>query len=254
MRSSLIAGNWKMNLDAERAAALVEGIVAALPELPKCRLAVFPPFVYLAECVRAAAWGGGRLAVGGQNCHSAEAGAHTGEVSAAMLRDIGAAAVILGHSERRRDCGETDAIVAKKLVTALKNGLDAIVCVGESLAERDAGRALEVVCEQLRASLGEVEAAAMTRTAIAYEPVWAIGTGRTATPAQAVEVHVAIRRFLGERFGRDVAEATRVLYGGSVTAQNAKSLLAEPEIDGALVGGASLDLESFLKIAKAGRA
>lgn len=254
MRTSLIAGNWKMNLDAERAAALVEGLVTALPSLPKCRLAVFPPFVYLSDCVRAAAWGGGRMAVGAQNCHAAESGAYTGEISAAMLRDLGVTAVILGHSERRRDFAETDATVAKKLIAALKNGLDAIVCVGESLEQRDGGHALDVVRAQVRGSLGDLEGAGLARTAIAYEPVWAIGTGRTATPAQAVEVHAAIRDVLAERYGGEVAESTRILYGGSVTPENAALLLEEPQIDGALVGGASLSLESFLRIAKAARA
>jgi triosephosphate isomerase (TIM) len=254
MRTSLIAGNWKMNLDAERALALVEGIVAAIPTLPRCKLAVFPPFVYIAESARAAAWSGGRLAIGAQNCHAADSGAHTGEVSAAMLRDVGATTVILGHSERRRDCQECDGVVSKKLRAALRQGLEAIVCVGETLEQRDAGQTLDVVRSQVAQSLGDIEGAAFARTAIAYEPVWAIGTGRTATPAQAVEVHAVIRETLAERYGQAVAASTRILYGGSVTAENAATLLKEPEIDGALVGGASLSLDSFLRIVRAARA
>ncbi len=254
MRTSLIAGNWKMNLDAEAASALVEGLVAALPALPKCAIAVYPPFVYLAEVTRAASWSGGRVAVGAQNCHHEDAGAFTGEVSPKMVRDVGATSVLLGHSERRRDFREDDATIARKLRAALRNGLKAVVCVGETLDQRDAGSTLSVVSGQIAGALTGLDPSSMQSVTIAYEPVWAIGTGRNATPAQAVEVHAAIRSRLAELFGTAIANKTRILYGGSVTADNAAALLSEPEIDGALVGGASLKLDTFTRIVRAARA
>ena len=254
MRTSFIAGNWKMNLNGAEATALVEAVARGAPELPACELAVFPPFVHLREAAEAAVSAKGRLAVGAQNCHFEDRGAFTGEVSAPMARAAGATWVIVGHSERRRDCGEDDTVVARKLRAALRAKLRAIVCVGETLEQRDAGQTLEVVRSQVDGAFHGLDPADLASIAIAYEPVWAIGTGRNATPKQAAEVHRAIRDWVAARFGTAAAEALRILYGGSVTADNAAALLAEAEIDGALVGGASLVADSFLRIARHARA
>lgn len=248
MRTPFIAGNWKMNLDRARARVMVEGCVTSRGGLPDCEIGLFPPFTMLAEVAAAAR--GRDLWIGAQNCHAEAAGAYTGEVSAAMIADAGATHVILGHSERRRDFGEDEPLLAKKLAAALHHSLTPILCVGETLAQRDAGLTEAVVIAQVGGALGSFAAADLTGLIVAYEPVWAIGTGRNATPAQAVEVHRAIRGCVQERFGDSFATGLRILYGGSVKADNAGSLLGEPEIDGALVGGASLDLDSFLAIAR----
>jgi triosephosphate isomerase (TIM) len=248
MRRPLIAGNWKMNLghpDALRlAGALKSGF--DVPDDRDC--AVFPPFTSLtgvAETLR-----GSRVAVGAQNCWHEEDGAYTGEISAHLVRQAGGTMVILGHSERRHVVGESDDLVGKKVRQALKHGLKPILCVGELLAERDAGRTIEVVVRQLRAGLRDVTREQVASVILAYEPVWAIGTGRTATPAQAQEVHAALRAELKSLYDGAIAVETRVLYGGSVKPNNIDGLMRTPEVDGALVGGASLDAADFLRLVR----
>lgn len=243
---ALIAGNWKMNGLAEDAKTLAEGL-KALGEgaQPSCDLLVCPPFPYLALVAQALA--GSRISVGGQDCHGATAGAHTGDTAAPMLRDVGCSYVIVGHSERRSDHGETDAQVRAKAEAALAAGLAPIVCVGETEKERDADQTLTVIGRQVKGSVpAGMEAG---RLVVAYEPVWAIGTGRTATAAEVARVHAEIRRLLVGLVGEG-AEKVRILYGGSVKPDNAAELLSQANVDGALVGGASLDAEAFWAIAQ----
>lgn len=239
----LIAGNWKMN-GLGASLAEVETLRAALAAEPAgCRVALCPPATLVERMARAA--DGGGIEIGGQDCRAETHGAFTGDVSAAMLKDAGATLVILGHSERRQGHGETDALVAAKAQAALDAGLAPIVCVGETLQEREAGRAVEVVRSQVMASLPmSLTGAAF---AVAYEPVWAIGTGLTPTLEQIEEVHSAVRAAMIERLGLGVA-ATPILYGGSVKPDNARDILAVPEVGGALVGGASLKASDFLGI------
>jgi triosephosphate isomerase len=241
----LIAGNWKMHGLRADALALARE-VAAGTGTQGAELLVCPPFTVLAEVAGALA--GGRVAVGGQDCHTATKGAHTGDISAPMLKDAGASHVILGHSERRADHGETDALVRAKAEAALAAGLTPIVCVGESEAQRLAGEAEAVVTRQLDGSLPDGFAAA--GGVVAYEPVWAIGTGRTPTEAEIAAIHGAIRARLQARFGA-AGGRLRILYGGSVKPANAAAILALPNVDGALVGGASLVAADFLAIAGA---
>jgi len=237
----LIAGNWKMNGFSSESASLAETIANAADEVG-CDLLVCPPFTQLAAVV--AALRGSKVAVGGQNCHAAANGAHTGDISAEMLGDVGCTAVILGHSERRHSHHETDAMVHAKVLAATRVGLMPVVCVGESESERDAGHHLQVVGSQIAASLPKGFAGA-----IAYEPIWAIGTGRTPTAANVEAMHRYIREALVTRLGASGA-AVRILYGGSVKPDNAAKLLAVPEVGGALVGGASLVARDFLAIAR----
>jgi triosephosphate isomerase (TIM) len=237
----LIAGNWKMHGSLREAGALAEAVRAGAAG--RAELLVCPPFPYLVPVAGAL---GGAVALGGQDCHAAAKGAHTGDVAAAMLRDVGASHVILGHSERRADHGETDAAVRAKAEAALAAGLTPVVCVGESEAQRLAGEAEAVVTRQLDGSLPEDFAAA--GGVVAYEPVWAIGTGRTPTEAEIAAIHAAIRGNLEGRFGA-AGGGLRILYGGSVKPGNAKAILALPHVDGALVGGASLVAADFLAIA-----
>ena len=242
---ALIAGNWKMNGLSEEAKALTEGL-KALAEGAKadCDLLVCPPFPYLGQVAQALS--GSRIAVGGQDCHGATSGAHTGDTAAPMLRDVGCTYAIVGHSERRADHGETDTQVRAKAEAALAAGLVPIVCVGETEKERNDGQTLTVIGRQVKGSVpAGMEA---SRLVVAYEPVWAIGTGRTATPADVAEVHAEIRRLLVGLVGEG-AEKVRILYGGSVKPDNAKELLSQANVDGALVGGASLDADSFWAIA-----
>lgn len=244
-RRKLVAGNWKMN-GLRAALPEVRAIVDGARSLDRVDLAVCPPATLAAlvgEALR-----GSPIALGGQDCHHKAAGAHTGEISAEMWADLGARFVIVGHSERRQFHGETDAIVAAKAVAACRAGLSPIICVGESLQERDVGETLSVIARQLAGSVPDD--AARPDTVIAYEPVWAIGTGRTPTLAQVEEVHQAIGRALDARFGA-AGRQIRVLYGGSVKPDNAASLLAVAGVDGALVGGASLKAADFLAIAQA---
>jgi triosephosphate isomerase len=242
----LAAGNWKMNGLKPDGLALAKELAArAGREKLGCELLICPPATLLHPVSEALT--GSAVALGAQNCHAQEKGAHTGEISAAMLKDAGCAYVILGHSERRAEQSESDAEVRAKVVAARKAGLIAIVCIGETLAERDAGQTLAVVASQLQGSLPEGLGAA--ELVIAYEPVWAIGTGRTPTNAQVAEVHAHIRRLLATRM-RDPAD-TRILYGGSVKPANARELMGVANVDGALVGGASLIAEDFWAIARA---
>jgi triosephosphate isomerase len=247
MKRPLIAGNWKMNLDRAGAIALAGAVAAGSPAVRAVDLALFPPAVYL-DAVRQAL-AGSNVAYGAQNVYHESNGAYTGEISPAMLVDLGCTYVILGHSERRHILSETDADVNKKTNAALAAGLVPIVCVGELLAEREAGRTGEVINGQFNGSLGNLSTRQISRVVIAYEPVWAIGTGKVATPAQAEEVHTALRRILADRYNTTIAQTVRILYGGSVKAGNAAELLAQPNVDGALVGGASLKADEFLGIA-----
>jgi triosephosphate isomerase (TIM) len=241
-RRPLVAGNWKMN-GLGASAAKLDTIVAGAAKLPaRVDILVCPPFTLLAAFAARAR--GSRVAIGGQDCHAKASGAHTGDISAEMLADAGASAVIVGHSERRCDHHETDAEIRAKALAARRAGLLPIVCVGETRAERDGGKAHDVVGGQLNGSLPEGAA----DFAIAYEPVWAIGTGLTPTLKDVEDMHGFIRKRLSARFG-NASETVRILYGGSVKAANAAELLAIDNVDGALVGGASLNAEEFLAIA-----
>jgi len=251
MRRKLIAGNWKMYKTVAEATALVEEIKKGVAGAPSDAL-VAPPFTAIAAVVAAAK--GSPVAVAAQNMHFEKEGAFTGEVSAPMLVDAGVSHVILGHSERRQYFAETDDGVAKKTKAALAAGLLPISCVGETLAEREAGRTMEVVGRQMDAILAAVTADEAKKVVIAYEPVWAIGTGKVATPEQAQEVHAFIRSRIAAKHGQPVADVLRILYGGSVKPDNVKGLMALPDVDGALVGGASLKADSFLKLVHYDRA
>jgi len=248
-RRPLVAGNWKMNGTRAAAAELVTGILAGIDAVADVEVVVCPPFILIPE-VAERLRGSGRIGWGGQNLDTHPAGAYTGEISGPMLRDFGCTYVIVGHSERRTLFGETDAVVAEKYAAAQSADLVPIVCVGETLEEREAGLTERVVERQLAAVLERNGVESLARAVIAYEPVWAIGTGRTASPGQAQEVH----RFLRERIAaRDprAAAAVRILYGGSVKGSNARELFAQPDIDGGLIGGASLNAEEFLTICRA---
>lgn len=245
-RKKLVAGNWKMN-GFKASLAEVRTMLEAAPGLPGVDLALCPPATLagaMADVLR-----GGTIALGGQDCHEQKSGAFTGDVSAEMWADLGAANVIVGHSERRQYHGETDAAVAAKAAAAIRAGLTPIICLGESLAQRDSGQTLDVVLRQLEASVPDTAASATI--VIAYEPIWAIGTGRTPTTPQVAEVHTALRAGLSKRFGEAKAASTRLLYGGSVKPDNANELMHAADVDGALVGGASLKAVDFLAIAKA---
>jgi triosephosphate isomerase (TIM) len=246
MRKKFIAGNWKMNLDRDGAVALAEAVANRSPEFPQIEIALFPPFVYL-EAVRKAI-AGTKVGLGGQNLFHEPKGAFTGEISAAMLLDCGCQLVILGHSERRDILRETNADVNLKLKAALAAGLTPIVCVGEHLEQREAGRTADVIRTQFEGSFADITTDQMRKTLIAYEPVWAIGTGKVATPAQAEEVHADLRKLIEVRYNREVASAVRIQYGGSVKPSNSAELMSQPNIDGALVGGASLVADDFLGI------
>ena len=243
VRRKLVAGNWKMN-GSMAALAELAPIAAAAREAGGVDVAICPPFTLIAPAVTRSSG----LAIGGQDCHGEESGAHTGSVSAAMLKEAGARLVIAGHSERRAEQGESDSIVRGKAETALRHGLQAIVCVGESEAEREAGKAIERVREQLAGSIPDAHGDG--ELVVAYEPIWAIGTGRVATPDNVREMHAAIREALVGRFG-DSGARVRILYGGSVKAENADELFAVPDVDGALVGGASLTAVQFVPIVEA---
>jgi len=250
-RTPIVAGNWKMNLDRSRGVALATAVAGRRGEAAGVELVLCPPAVYVVPVAEAVAQAGGGVSVGGQNASDKESGAFTGEVAPPMLVDLGCRHVILGHSERRTLYGETDATVNAKTKAALAAGLVPIVCVGETLEEREAGRTETVVTAQVQGSLAGLSPTDLERIVIAYEPVWAIGTGKVATPGQAQEVHALVRRLLGGLASPAVAARVRIQYGGSVKPDNAADLAAEPDIDGALVGGASLAADDFLAIAKA---
>jgi triosephosphate isomerase len=245
-RRPLIAGNWKMFKTRSEARALAEEVRRAAPPGPEVLVA--PPFTALHAV--ADALSGGSVLLGAQNMHAEDEGAFTGEVSPRMLRDVGCTHVILGHSERRQLFGETDEGVGRKAQAAWRHGLTPIVCVGETLTERDGDRTLEVVERQTERALRALTPDQAAASVVAYEPVWAIGTGRNATPEQAQEVHAFIRRLVSRSHGEGAAGALRILYGGSVKPDNAAALMGQPDIDGALVGGASLKAESFLDIVR----
>ena len=257
LRTPVIAGNWKMNLLPSQTGAFVKELKAATAEADcsapsgrdACGVVLCVPYVNLCAAIGAAA--GSHLKIGAQNCHWAESGAFTGEVSAAMLKDLGVEYVIVGHSERRAYFGDTDQTVHGRTRAALDAGLKVILCVGEVKEERLQGVTLEVVRLQTKIALGGVTEAELRGVVIAYEPVWAIGTGLTATAAQANEVCLAIRDFLAEFYGRDAADAAVIQYGGSMNAGNAAELLAQPDVDGGLIGGASLKAADFAAIVAA---
>ncbi len=248
MRRPMVAGNWKMNGIQAEAAALVSRIEQGLGEVRRAELVVCPPFVLIPVV---AEWlSGSRIAWGAQNLSAHKSGAYTGEISGTMLRDFGCSHVIVGHSERRALYAESDMAVAEKFRAAQNVGLVPILCVGETLAEREANETEVVVARQLDAVVGMAGIAAMDNAVIAYEPVWAIGTGKTATPEQAQSVHAFIRARLAQ-LNATVAERLRILYGGSVKAANAQQLFRQSDIDGGLIGGASLDAQEFLAICRA---
>jgi len=251
-RKKLIAGNWKMNKTASDAVALAEGLVAAVGKQAGVEVVVCPPFTAL-ECV-ARALDGSLIKLGAQNMHPEPSGAFTGEVSAPMLRALFVTHVILGHSERRQYFAETDAFINLKTLAALKHQLRPIVCVGETLAEREAGSTLKVVQTQAERALEGVSKEQAAGLVIAYEPIWAIGTGKVATAEQAQEVHAFIRGLLAKLFTEPVARRVRILYGGSMKPANAAELLGQKDIDGGLIGGASLEARSFLDLVAAAAA
>jgi triosephosphate isomerase len=250
MRRPIVAGNWKMHGSRSENARLIDELLAGLPAQPPATCVVCPPFVYLQEVGRLLR--DSSISLGGQDLCADTQGAFTGEVSAAMLRDVGCEYVIVGHSERRLLYRESDQLVARKFSAAQAKGLVPILCIGEQLAEREAGRMREVVARQLDVVLELCGAGSLEHGVVAYEPVWAIGTGRTASPEQAEEVHAFIRARIGARDAR-IAAATRILYGGSVKAGNATELFAMPDVDGGLIGGASLKADEFLTILAAAR-
>ena len=247
MRRKLIAGNWKMNGLLDDGTTLARGLRAKIDETAanSFDLLICPPATLIAPVAQVIA--GSAVGLGGQDCHPAGAGAHTGDISAAMLADLGCSHVIVGHSERRQDHAETDSLVCAKAEAAAGAGLTAIVCVGETADQRDAGRALAIIEEQLAGSLPEP--ASGPHPVVAYEPVWAIGTGRTPSPDEIGEVHAHIRGRLAQACGREASEAMRILYGGSLKPDNATVILAVPDVDGGLIGGASLKVDDFWGIA-----
>jgi triosephosphate isomerase len=249
MRNKVIAGNWKMYKNNDEALAMVKELKAKVIAVRKTKMIVCPPFTALAGVAKEL--NDSTVAVGAQNMHWEKQGAFTAEISAGMILNTGATYVILGHSERRQYFGETDTMINQKLITALAAGLLPIVCVGETLEQREQGVTNEVVGTQLEGSLAGITAEEMSKIIIAYEPVWAIGTGKTATPDQAQEVHAFIRSFLKNLYTRETAEKVIIQYGGSVKSGNAHDLLSQTDVDGALVGGACLEADSFSEIIKA---
>lgn len=248
MRTPIIAGNWKMNTVLDEAKALVEDLKARVSDVTDVEIVVCPPFISLtsvSEVIKDS-----NIALGAQNLYWEKSGAFTAEVSGPMLKSVGCTYVIIGHSERRAYFGETDETVNKRLFAALAEGLKPIVCVGETLNERESGKTFDVIKRQVEGGLAGLSLEQMATVVIAYEPVWAIGTGKTATPDQAQDVHAFIRKLLVEMFDETTAAATRIQYGGSVKPDNVSTLMGQADIDGALVGGASLKADSFEKIVK----
>ena len=245
MRTTYVAGNWKMNMDREGTVALVKELVAQLKDC-KNKVMIAPPFVYLdlvSQLVK-----GTNILLGAQICAATDNGAHTGEISVAMLKDLGVQVVILGHSERRYEFGECDELINMKVTRALAAGLDVIICIGELLAQREVGRA-EKVCErQLNSALMGVSKEQLSHVTIAYEPVWAIGTGKTATPEDAQQIHSYARKVIAKMYDQEAADNIIIQYGGSMNVKNYKELLAQSDVDGGLIGGASLKAETFIPI------
>jgi triosephosphate isomerase len=248
MRKKVIAGNWKMNNDAEQSVQLINTLLQKLPQT-HAEVVIAPSFVNLALAVEKTK--NSPIIVAAQNMHFAEKGAFTGEVSASMLEAIGIKTTILGHSERREYFNETDESLAKKVDTALAHHFRIIFCIGEKLAERKAGKHFEVVKGQIEKALFHLPQQAWTSIILAYEPVWAIGTGETATPEQAQEIHAFIRKIVADKYGKAVADDLSILYGGSCNAKNAASLFANPDVDGGLIGGAALIADDFITIIQA---
>lgn len=246
MRKNIVAGNWKMNTTLQEGIELALEVKNSLTEKPNCKIVLGVPFVHLASVAETVK--DSLIAISAENCANKESGAYTGEVSAAMVRSTGAQYVILGHSERRAYYGETNEILKEKVILALKNNLKPIFCIGEVKAEREAGRQNEVVKTQLEESVFNLSAEDFGKIVLAYEPVWAIGTGLTATPEQAQQMHAYIRGLIAEKYGKTVAENISILYGGSCNAQNAASLFANADVDGGLIGGASLKAADFKAI------
>ena len=253
MRKKIIAANWKMNMTQAESARFVQSLLLDLGDVTDVEVVIIPPFTALANVMEALGASQG-IKVGAQNMHWEPNGAFTGEISAALLRDLLVRYVVLGHSERRQYFGETDEIVNRKVKAAHEATLRPIVCVGETLEQRDKGNVEKILSIQLRGSLKDLDEKQLQETVIAYEPVWAIGTGRVATPEQAQEAHAFIRHTLREISDETTADRMRIQYGGSVKPENARDLLSQSDIDGALVGGASLDPRSFAQIVKASRA
>ncbi|MCR5123644.1 MAG: triose-phosphate isomerase [Treponema sp.] len=247
MRAKYIAGNWKMNMDRAGAVELAKALVEQLKDVDNTFM-IAPPFVYLdavSQIVK-----GSNIILGAQDVTYTENGAHTGEVSASMLVDIGVKTVILGHSERRNDFYENNKIVNSKVKIALGHGLDVVLCIGERFSHRIVGVTESVCALQVKTALAGVSAEQMSKVTIAYEPIWAIGTGQTATPEEANKTHAAVRKTLADMYGQNVADETKILYGGSMNSKNADELLAQPDIDGGLIGGASLKADTFVPICK----
>jgi triosephosphate isomerase (TIM) len=247
MRRPFIAGNWKLHKTVAESLELVNTLKAELADIDDADIVVAPVFTSLGQV--AAALAGSNITVAAQNCFPERSGAFTGEVSPALLKDVGCRHAIVGHSERRQLFGENDAFVSLKVKALVAEGLTAIFCIGETLEEREGGRMFDVLKRQVSDGLQDLDAAAMAKLVVAYEPVWAIGTGKTASDEQAQEAHAFIRGLLKDQFGERTAEATRILYGGSVKPDNVDGLMAMPDIDGTLVGGASLKAADFARIA-----
>ena len=249
-RRPFVGGNWKMCGNLARAVELVQEVVSATGSVADgVEIAIYPPFPYLQAVGQAL--GNAKIRFGGQDCSEHLEGAYTGQTSPAMIADLGGRSVLVGHSERRHGLGESDSTVASKLRGGLIADLQVVLCVGETRAERDAGKAVEVVSRQVRAGLDGLERTQVAGTVIAYEPVWAIGTGVTATPADAQEAHASIRDLLGSLYDAELASAVRIIYGGSVKPGNAAELFAGPDVDGGLIGGASLSADDFAAICSA---
>jgi triosephosphate isomerase len=248
-RKKLIAANWKMNKTISEARAFVETMIPGLGDLPDCDILIFPPYMAVPRTL--GLLDGTNVSVGAQDLYYEDEGAFTGEISGGMIADVGATYVLVGHSERRHVIGESNELISRKLQAALRYNLTPILCVGEKIEHREAGEHEAYVREQLDSALSGLAVEQMTRVVIAYEPVWAIGTGKTATPEDAVTMHTFVREWVREVFRGDVAGRLRIQYGGSVKPENASRLLSEEQIDGALIGGAALDPASFLAIAAA---
>ncbi len=250
MRKNIVAGNWKMNKNLEEGVNFAKDLNKALAgKNINCDVVIGTPFIHLASVANSVDTS--KIGVAAQNCADKASGAYTGEVSAAMVASTGAKYVILGHSERRAYYGETDAILKEKVLLALSNNLTPIFCIGEVLEERESGKQNEVVKSQIENALFNLSSDDFSKIVLAYEPVWAIGTGKTASPAQAQEMHAFIRKTIESKYGKEVAENTSILYGGSANASNAKELFSNPDVDGGLIGGASLEVEKFMPIIEA---
>lgn len=250
MRKKIVAGNWKMNKTNCEGVATINELKSLIAEYKEVEVIIGAPAIMLSDLVKAAE--GSNIKIAAQNMYNKDSGAFTGEISPVMLKAIGVNHVILGHSERREYFGETDAFINEKVKAALAHGITPILCIGEKLEERESGKTLEVNSRQVKGGMASLTEEEAKKVIIAYEPVWAIGTGKTATPEMAQETHNAIREVVREMFGSEVADGTIIQYGGSMNAANAAELMAQPDIDGGLVGGASLDAKTFAVVVKAG--